>query len=96
MQIDLPLDGGSLIALIGFVGAVIFQSAVLKKSVDIVSSRLGRVEEEMSKITSLLISNEAISQKMAALSDRVNHIEDISMALHTSVKPVRRTTKTAN
>jgi len=90
MQIDLPLDGGSLIALIGFIGAVVFQSAVLKKSVEIVSNRIGKVEEELSKITALLISNEVLAQKLVALADRVGHIEDVSMALHAQIKPVRR------
>jgi hypothetical protein len=99
MQIELPLDGGTLFGLASFAVAVIFQSAMLKRNVEIITSRIAKIEDDMSKITQLLISNEGLTQRLGALSERVRHMEEINTALHTSIlnqaqpPPQRRTRK---
>ena len=84
MQIDIPFDGGTLVALVGFVGAVIFQSAMLKRNVEIITQRMTKIEDNMSKITELLISNEGLSQRVTALSERLRHTEDVATTMHVS------------
>ena len=82
MQLDLPIDGGTLLGLASFAAAVIFQSAMLKRSVEVITTRMDKIEENMAKITQLLISNEGLTQRINALADRVRHIEEVAMTLH--------------
>ena len=84
MQLDLPIDGGTLLGLASFAAAVIFQSAMLKRSVEVITTRMDKIEENMAKITQLLISNEGLTQRITALTDRVRHIEEVAMTLHTA------------
>ena len=82
MQLDLPIDGGTWLGLASFAAAVIFQSAMLKRSVEVITTRMDKIEENMAKITQLLISNEGLTQRINALADRVRHIEEVAMTLH--------------
>ena len=50
MQLDLPIDGGTLLGLASFAAAVIFQSAMLKRSVEVITTRMDKIEENMAKI----------------------------------------------
>ena len=83
MQIELPLEGSTLFGLASFAIAVVFQSAMLKRNVEIITTRISKIEDDMAKITQLLISNEGLTQRLAALSDRVRHIEEVATNLHT-------------
>lgn len=90
MQIELPLDGGTLLGLASFAVAVIFQSAMLKRNVEIITTRVRKIEDDMAKITQLLISNEGLTQRMNAMAERLRHVEEITTALHISQAQVGR------
>jgi len=89
MQVDLPLDGGTLLGLASFAVAVIFQSAMLKRNVEVITSRIAKIEDDMAKITQLLISNEGLTQRLTALGERVRHMEEITLSMHISGAPPR-------
>jgi uncharacterized protein YigA (DUF484 family) len=55
---------------------------MLKRNVEIITTRISKIEDDMAKITQLLISNEGLTQRLAALAERVRHMEEISMVLH--------------
>jgi uncharacterized protein YigA (DUF484 family) len=95
MQIDLPLDGGTLFGLASFAVAVVFQSAMLKRNVEIITTRISKIEDDMAKITQLLVSNEGLTQRLNALSDRMRHIEEVATNLHATNAAGRRAPRKA-
>jgi uncharacterized protein YigA (DUF484 family) len=65
--------------LASFAVAVIFQTAMLKRNVEIITTRITKIEDDMSKITQLLISNEGLTQRVTALTERVHRMEDLTI-----------------
>ena len=84
MQVDLPIDAGTLFGLASFAIAVVAQSTMLKRNVEVITARIGKIEDEMAKITQLLIASESLTQRVGAIADRLRHIEDVAMTLHTT------------
>lgn len=77
MQIDFPVTGEGIITAVGFVVAVVYQTGYLRRTLDAISSRLDKVDQELAKQTDILIGQESLRQRMDAMTDRVTRLEDM-------------------
>jgi len=78
---QLPISVDTLIAIVTFIGAVIYQSAMLKRNSEITNERLTRLEENSNVVTKLLIANEAKRVRLEHLEARVAEIEKRCLAV---------------
>jgi hypothetical protein len=75
MQVDIPFSVENLITLVGFAGAVVYQSAVLRNSLKFLTERMEKIELDVSKITDILISQEKQSVRLDSLTARMDRHE---------------------
>lgn len=77
MQFEVPMAIGvdSVLTVVGFAGAVVYQSAMLRNSLKAVTERLIHVEQEMKKITQILVEQASQGVRLTALMERVATLE---------------------
>jgi len=81
MPATLPISVDTLLAIVTFIGALIYQSAMLKRNSEITNERLTRLEENSNVVTKLLIANEAKRVRLEHLEARVTEIEKRCLAV---------------
>jgi hypothetical protein len=85
MQVDIPVTIESIVSLLGFAGAVMYQSAMLKSSLKNlgeriatvekdVSDRIEKVEVNLSKITEILLRQENQAVKLDIITKTLDNL----------------------
>ena len=80
MPLDaLPITGitaGEAVSIIGFVGAIIWQSVTLKANLQLVIDRVTKIETDLQKITDIFINQAELRTNFDGLNARMKAIED--------------------
>lgn len=77
MHIDVPMTFtiDTVLTIIAFFGAVMWQTLSLKKNMEIISGKFEDMDVEIKKITVLLVQQEGLAQQIHAIYDRLDRLE---------------------
>lgn len=77
MHIDVPMTFtiDTVLTIIAFFGAIMWQTLSLKKNMEIISGKFEDMDVEIKKITVLLVQQEGLTQQINAIYDRLDRLE---------------------
>ncbi len=79
MQIDMSISLGHIITLVGVFITVITWGNNIKWQITAIETRLGRVEEDLKKITDLIITTGNLGNQLGHLETRLARLERIAL-----------------